>query len=209
VLAPSFRIDDRPPTKAVLNEAAAVGARAFYTDPFFQFLGPPALLRYRGLALFLRANLRHLGRRGRVLTVRDEHDHVVGVSAWITTDGYPPPIRTQLAATPGTIRALYRRPRALWYGQLFLNAIAKVHPKEPHWYLFLLVADPEVQRRGIGDALLRDALPRIDAEGVAAYLETQKESNLAYYRRYGFELVTTLRPVPAGPPLYCMRRPPR
>jgi GNAT superfamily N-acetyltransferase len=209
VLPPDYRLEHGPLTKELLNEAAAVGARAFYTDPFFQYLGPQALLRYRGLAIFFRANLRHLGPKGRLVTVRDADGHVVGVSAWITTGGYPQPIATQLATIPGTVRALYRRPRALWDGQHYLNDIARQHPKEPHWYLFLLVADPEVQRRGIGAALLADALPHIDDEGVAAYLETQKESNLAYYARFGFELVATLRPVAGGPPLYCMRRPPR
>jgi ribosomal protein S18 acetylase RimI-like enzyme len=94
-------------------------------------------------------------------------------------------------------------------GTSFLNAIAKKHPREPHWYLFLLVTDPEYQRRGIGSLLMNDALPRIDADGVIAYLETQKEDNLAYYRRFGFEVVTTLTPVRNGPPLYAMQRPSR
>lgn len=87
--------------------------------------------------------------------------------------------------------------------------MAREHIKEPHWYLFLLVADPEIQRQGIGTALLTEALAHVDREGVAAYLETQKEDNLAYYRRFGFELVGQLAPTPSGPPLYCMRRAPR
>ena len=56
---------------------------------------------------------------------------------------------------------------------------------------------------------MNDALPRIDADGVIAYLETQKEDNLAYYRRFGFDVVTTLTPVENGPPLYAMQRPSR
>ena len=32
-------------------------------------------------------------------------------------------------------------------------------------------------------------------------LETQKEDNLSYYRRFGFEVVDRLRPVSDGPPL--------
>lgn len=207
--ASKLRLDSRPATRDVVNESAAVAARSFYTDPFFVHLGPPALLRYRGLSLFFRANLKHLGNKGRITTVRDDADRVVGVSAWIQTDGYPQSIARQLGSVPGTIRALYRRPRALLDGQLYLNAIAKQHPKEPHWYLFLLVADPEVQRRGVGTQLLSDALTEVDQEGVAAYLETQKSDNLAYYQRFGFELVATLTPVKNGPPLYCMRRAPR
>jgi ribosomal protein S18 acetylase RimI-like enzyme len=209
MLGPHLTIDHRPATAPLINECAAVAARSFYTDPFFVHLGPPALLRYRGLALFFRANLRHLGRNGRISTVRTADDRVVGVAGWITTDGYPQSMYHQLASAPGTLRALYRRPRALVDGQKYLLAMAREHIKEPHWYLFLLVADPEIQRQGVGSALLTEALTHVDEEGVAAYLETQKEDNLAYYRRFGFELIGQLTPTQSGPPLYCMRRAPR
>ena len=116
MLGPHLRIDHRPATASLINECAAVAARSFYTDPFFRHLGPPALLRYRGLAIFFRANLRHLGRNGRISTVRTTDDHIVGVAGWITTDGYPQSLYHQLASAPGTLRALYRRPRALIAG---------------------------------------------------------------------------------------------
>ena len=84
--------------------------------------------------------------------------------------------------------------------------MAKVHPKVEHWYLYLLVADPEFQRRGVGAMLLQDRLHEVDAAGVGAYLETQKEDNIAYYRRFGYELVQELHPVEAGPPIYTLWR---
>jgi len=49
----------------------------------------------------------------------------------------------------------------------------------------------------------------MDEEGVGGYLETQNEDNLAYYRRFGYELRETLRPVKDGPPLFTMWRRPR
>jgi ribosomal protein S18 acetylase RimI-like enzyme len=113
---------------------------------------------------------------------------------------------TQLASIPGTIRALYRRPAALKVGTSYLNAIVKAHLKGEHWYLYLLVADPEYQRRGVGAMLLNDRIGEIDEQGLPAYLETQKTDNIAYYRRFGFELDQTLTPVPNGPPIYTMRR---
>ena len=45
-----------------------------------------------------------------------------------------------------------------------------------------------------------------DREGVDCYLETQKPENLAYYRRFGYEVVEELQPVAGGPPLWTMRR---
>jgi len=59
-----------------------------------------------------------------------------------------------------------------------------------------------------GSKLVAEVLGRCDAEGVPAYLETQKEANLAYYRRHRFELAETLSPQPGGPSLWTMLREP-
>jgi len=144
-----------------------------------------------------------------LITARDETDEIVGLSLWLPTSRYPQSVATKLAQVPGTLRALYRRPRALVDGTKYLNAIAKSHPEESHWYLYLLVTDPSIQRRGVGTLLMEHGLAETDAEGVGSYLETQNEENLAYYRRFGYELRETLRPVKEGPPLFTMWRRPR
>ena len=63
--------------------------------------------------------------------------------------------------------------------------IEKAHPKEPHWYLGVLGTDPDHQGKGIGAALLAPVLERCDREGMPAYLESSKESNIPYYERFG------------------------
>jgi GNAT superfamily N-acetyltransferase len=113
---------------------------------------------------------------------------------------------TQLAQLPATLRAFYRRPRTMADGFAYVKASAIAHPKEPHWYLWLLMTDPSWQRRGVGTALMSEGLARVDEEGVASSLETQNVANLAYYARFGYELRTTLRPTPAGPPLFSLWR---
>jgi GNAT superfamily N-acetyltransferase len=203
-----LRLDERVLSKGELTNASLVANRAFFSDPFFRFLSPSDRLRSRGLTLFFRANLAHFGDGGRIVTVRQADDTIVGVAAWLPTDRYPQSVGTQLAQIPGTFRALYRRPRALIDGNRYLTAIAKSHPKEPHWYLLLLVADPTIQRSGVGTMLMHHGLALADAEGVGGYLETQNGDNLAYYRRFGYELRETLRPVKEGPPLYTMWRRP-
>jgi GNAT superfamily N-acetyltransferase len=67
--------------------------------------------------------------------------------------------------------------------------------------------DPLNQRTGAGAALLRPVLERCDTEGLPAYLETQKEENVPWYMRSGFELVQVLD-VKGCPPLWTMRREP-
>jgi hypothetical protein len=53
-----------------------------------------------------------------------------------------------------------------------------------------------------------EALAAIDDEGVGAYLETNNESNVAYYAKFSFEVQATLRPIPSAPPRYTLWREP-
>lgn len=58
----------------------------------------------------------------------------------------------------------------------------------PHYHLMLLGVRQDAQGKGVGSALLDAMLPRLDTEGVAAYLETQTERNVAFYERHGFRV---------------------
>ena len=74
-----------------------------------------------------------------------------------------------------------------------LDAAMKAHhPKEPHWYLSVLSVEPESQGLGHGSALIQPGLDRADEAGSGAYLETQREKNIGFYERFGFELVEKL-----------------
>ena len=203
---PEMRIDERSLSRSELTTAAKVASRAFFDDPFFTFLMPSDQKREGSLTIFFRSVLAHMGPKGRLVTVRSESDEILGVAAWFTTGGYPLSVRVQLAQLPNSLRVVARHPQGLADGNSYVQAIAKAHPKEPHWYLMLLCADPIVQRRGVGTLLLDEAFAHIDAEGVASHLETQKPDNLAYYRRFGYELRETLSPVASGPPIYTMWR---
>jgi len=201
-------VTDGPLTSTELQDVAVIAARAFHTDPFFEFLSPKAVSRARGLSLYWYAICANLGPRGRLLTARRD-GRIIGVGAWIPPGAYPQPVATQIAQQLGALRALYRVPSALVTGLQYIVALDKAHPKEELWYLQLLATDPEHQRTGVGAALMHQTLETCDAEGVASYLETQNEDNLAYYGRFGYEVAKMLRPVRRGPPLWTMRRDPR
>lgn len=192
-----------------INEAAAVATRAFQNDPFFVFLTPRPLLRARGLGLFWRSEIAAHGDRGEAFGAYQSDGRLIGVAAWVTPGGYPLPIANQLRQAAGALYALFPAPRSLVNGAKYLLAIEKVHPKEPHWYLNLLVADPASQRGGVGGALQQVILDRADAEGIFCYLETQNPDNLPYYGRFGYEVVERLDPVSGGPPLWTLRREPK
>jgi GNAT superfamily N-acetyltransferase len=126
----------------------------------------------------------------------------------VAPGGYPPSARAQIRQSLGALRALAPRPPALVAGTRYLTAIDKAHPRDDHWYLELLVVDPSVQRLGVGALLQGPLLADADRTGLDCYLETQNEANLAYYRRFGYDVAEVLRPVAGGPPLWTMRRPP-
>ena len=67
------------------------------------------------------------------------------------------------------------------------------HPKEPHWYLPLIAADPARQGQGLGTALMEAAMARIDADGRPAYLESSNPRNNPLYERFGFEPVGEIK----------------
>lgn len=192
-----------------LNDAAAVATRAFQFDPFFVHLTKRPLLRARGLGIFIRSTLASLGERAEVDGARQPDGRLIGVAAWLKPGGYPLPISAQLHQSAGAFWAMWPVPRSLVEGTKYLLAIDKVHPREPLWYLNLLVADPSAQRSGVGTKLQETVLERADAEGLPAYLETQNPDNVPYYGRFGYEVVHEARPVPNGPPLWTLRREPR
>ena len=137
-------------------------------------------------------------------------------SAWTTADA----LGTALWFPPGTLQLGLRERMAEVLSLLpegagcFARAtrweelISKHHPHEPHWYLQTLSVRSDAQRGGVGSALIRPGLERADADGVAAYLETQREANVPFYRRFGFELTEQVQ-LHDSPPLWLMWRPPR
>jgi ribosomal protein S18 acetylase RimI-like enzyme len=193
-----------------LDDAAMVAARAFYDDPFFEYLMPRAIARARGLALFWRATIAGLTPDSLLVGARDTSTgRLLGVAAVMPPGTYPLPVASQVRQLVGAVRSLLMRPAALAIGPRYLLAIDRAHPKDPLWYLLLLVTDPSAQRSGIGTRLQEDMLAHADKDGLDCYLETQKADNLAYYRRFGYEVDQELRPVTDGPSLWTMRRSPR
>jgi hypothetical protein len=51
-------------------------------------------------------------------------------------------------------------------------------------------------------------LERCDAEGLPAYLESSKASNVPFYERFGFRVTQDLQLAPDAPTLYGMWREP-
>ena len=59
--------------------------------------------------------------------------------------------------------------------------MAAYHPRDPHWYLPTIGIEPHLHRKGLGSALLTQALSRCDQERMPAYLESSNSTNTALY----------------------------
>ena len=114
----------------------------------------------------------------------------------------------EMQLAPAILRAtgLARVPRIL----ALHSAIDAHHPKHrPYAYLWFLGVHPRMQGMGVGSRLLRAAARRLDADGLAAYLETQTKRNVALYRRHGFEVTAEFHPRADSPPMWSMWREPQ
>jgi ribosomal protein S18 acetylase RimI-like enzyme len=75
---------------------------------------------------------------------------------------------------------------------------------EPHWHVGPVGVEPRFQGRGIGEALMRELLGIMDAEGSASWGETDTEANVRFYQALGWELVKAIQVV--GIPLWFLQR---
>ncbi len=169
-------------------------ARAFDDDPVPQWLFRGDRRRRRGLRTFFTIQLRHTYlERGEVYTTQD----LAGVAMWSPPGRARPGWRDLVRLVP-VMPYLTGLGRDTPEAARLLSAVDAARPQDPHWYLATLGTDPERQRTGVGSALLRTVLDRVDAEGLPAYLESSKESNLAFYGQHGFEVTGEIRTPGAG-----------
>jgi GNAT superfamily N-acetyltransferase len=135
---------------------------------------------------------------------------VASAAVWLPPGTYPRGLRrdamTYLRSAPTFAQCGPRIGKAF----ALLSAVDKAHHEihEPHYYLAILGTDPRFQRTGAGSAALAPVLERCDTEGLPAYLETQKEENIAYYARHRFEVLKKIE-VGGCPPLWTLLRAPK
>ena len=188
------------------DEALAVLSRAFWPDPLFGFFVRDRLAEYHLLAKLFGAFLSDVAPFDESLVARSG-ERIMGVAAWAPPGTMPRSTRREAVMQARVARLLVTGQNRR-KGLALLTEVDKVHPHEPHWYLFLLGTDPLVQGHGVGSRLLAPTLARADDDGVPAYLETQKFENIAFYARHGFTVVHEVT-LPGSPTVWAMQRNPR
>jgi len=191
------------------SRAVVALARAFQDDPVMTFLVPDPISQARALLTFMAAPVIDAERFQEVWTA-SVGDSVVGAAVWLPPGAYPRGTRRETSSVLREMRSMHRIGSRIPASLRLYGKIDRVHKRMtlPHWYLVLLGCDPAWQGQGHGSALLGPVLQRADEDGVPAYLETQKEDNLPWYRRHGFEVVQEIS-ARGCPKMWAMRRDPR
>lgn len=178
-------------------------ARAFADDPVWTHVAKPGPLWVDRAARWFTAEAAiQVSGHGHVLV----DDDLRGAALWSPPEQWKASLLDTARIAPASI-ALFRSRvlRALGVQ----TRLEKLHPVDPpHWYLYLLGTDPTHQGRGVGSALLTAVTERCDVEGIPAYLESSKETNLAFYARHGFVVVEEIV-MPKGPHMWRMWREPK
>ncbi|HEY4334115.1 MAG TPA: GNAT family N-acetyltransferase, partial [Ilumatobacteraceae bacterium] len=147
-------------------------SRAFHDDPIFALLFgatiPPAKAT-RFFEIMARVQVHH------GLTFRTSANEAAAI--WAPPGEWKLPTSQIVKNSPALIRVFGHR---LIANLGILNLLEKNHPTDPHYYLEFIGTDPAHQGKGFGSALVQPMIDRCDVEGLPAYLESSKESNVAF-----------------------------
>jgi ribosomal protein S18 acetylase RimI-like enzyme len=80
------------------------------------------------------------------------------------------------------------------------------HPSEPHQHVELVAVEAGLQGLGIGSMMMEELCREMDEVAVMGYLETDKEENLRFYEKFGFEVTDEW--VALDTASWSMKRPP-
>lgn len=187
----------RPLTRREVPAAAELAAAAFREDPGFRFIIPDDAQRRGRLSALLAASLRIDLAAGAAVKGAFDGDALVGLSSLRRQGGRDPGLWAWLRHVPG-LWWLYADPAMLLRGVLVARALEPLRPRD-RGYLHLLAVHPACHGRGVGAALLKDAL----STG-PLHLETFEPANRKWYAARGLKEIAETR-APGLPPFWTFR----
>lgn len=184
--------------------AALTLAEAFATDPLFEILAPDPARRVKLGPPMMDILLAYGMRYGHVWA----NDDASAAAIWLPPESGP-------MSMPRMLRVgMWRAPFVLGLDGLgrmskAMSATEGFHKQVegPHWYLMTVGTRTARQGQGLGSQLVEMGTSRADEAGVPCYLETGTDSNIAFYRKRGFEIIGQTELL--GHTLTGMVRPPR
>lgn len=170
-----------------LDAAARILAQGMRDNPtHVKAFGRQTARRQRRLLSFLNWVVPYVHANGRLLGAFAQGE-LVGVLGMMRPASCRPSLTDALRLL-GTILA-NNSPMGAIRVLRWLAAWGRNDPPQPHWHLGPLAVHPAFRRRGYARQLMTQTSEHIDAEGGAAYLETDLAVNVAFYETFGFTVV--------------------
>jgi GNAT superfamily N-acetyltransferase len=196
-----------PMLKDQIADSGAALARAFLDDPLMMYILQDDTRRPGALRWFMTAAAGYGHAHGEVFTTAG---NVEGNAIWLPPGDVK--VTTIRMIRHGVIAAPFRFGIGA-FGRFLsvMNHFEHLHDRDmpqPHWYLMVLGVDPPRQGQGVGGALIQPMLARADSAGLPCYLETQKERNVPFYQKHGFEVIVDEVLPKGGPRCWTMKRMP-
>jgi GNAT superfamily N-acetyltransferase len=193
-----------PLSRDLLLPTASVLAEALADDPAYAFVFPDATRRRASLERFFSLHLsNHVPHGCTFVRGPCEVDAEGPVTATVTVRP-PGGIKVSkvrqarsiaqftLGAGPAALRRLLRIARI--YEALERSAAGG----KPYVHVHMMAVAPRLQGRGIGAALLSEALGRCASAQAPVVLTTHKAANVRFYERAGFRVAEEHRIAPGG-----------
>jgi len=199
--ASAATLDIRRLKEGDLTAAAAICAEAMRDNPLHKrVFGSQPAIRAKRLQRFFLPLLGYVARRGRVYGAFIDQQ-IVGVFGALAPSHCQPNLADLARLLPRLL--LTNTPLGLWRMAIWLGTWARLDPKEPHWHLGPLAVAPAWQRHGIGTSLLSYFFQQ--ETDFPHYLETDKEENVRFYQKFGFQTCTQLNLLQTRSWMMCAR----
>jgi len=186
-----------------LREATAIIARGMRDNPLHvSALGRDTGTRAARLGRMFALALPMIFKKG-ILLGAFADETLVGVAGMVPPGRCQPTLLENVKLLPRMIPAI-GLPAFMRAGR-WLATWAEHDLPEPHWHLGPVAVDAHLRGRGIGTALMVEYCERLDHLAAVGYLETDTAKNVAFYQKFGFEIVAEA--VVLDTPNWFMRRP--
>jgi GNAT superfamily N-acetyltransferase len=171
-----------------LLKASSILSKAFRNYPLFTHVLPDAASRADQLTHLCRFLLRLGMAKGMVVAPSAALE---GVSIWFPSDGFP---NSAMDAVKAGLLSLFLHVD-LKAVRRFIE-IGRIKGRTrlgiisgPYWLCDMIGVDPLQQGRGAGRHMIEAQLNRLEQLSLPCYLETSEIRNVAYYEKYGFDLI--------------------
>lgn len=174
--------------KSDIPRAAAMLARAFFSDPKMTHLLPEVVTRSDRSRFLFAFELRYGLIYGEVYATSPACE---GVCVWLPSEKSAINIWRAFRAGGFRLRGQLG-PEGFDRLMAFSDRVDELHARHlpaPHTYLFFIGVDPSHQGKGYASRLIRPMLGRLDAQGLPCYLNTQNEKNAGLYEHFGFRII--------------------